>query len=79
MDRPVNVLAGVEGLQLNRTALSELGVKRISIGSALYRAALGAFLRGAQEMRADGTFAFVKDAVSYRDISAIFTPIVGMG
>jgi 2-methylisocitrate lyase-like PEP mutase family enzyme len=73
VDRPVNVLAGLQGFQLNLNTLSELGVKRISVGGALYRAALGAFLRGAQEMRVHGTFAFVEDAASYRDISAIFT------
>jgi 2-methylisocitrate lyase-like PEP mutase family enzyme len=73
VDRPVNVLAGLQGVQLNLTAFSELGVKRISVGSALCRAALGAFLRGAQEMRVHGTFAFVEEAVSYGDINAIFT------
>jgi 2-methylisocitrate lyase-like PEP mutase family enzyme len=73
VDRPVNVVMGLQGVQLNLTALSELGVKRISVGSALCRAALGAFLRAAHEMRVHGTFAFAEDAVSYRDINAIFT------
>jgi 2-methylisocitrate lyase-like PEP mutase family enzyme len=73
VDRPVNVVIGLQGVQLNLTALSELGVKRISAGSALCRAALGAFLRAAQEMRVHGTFAFAEDAVSYRDINAILT------
>jgi len=49
-----------------------LGVKRISVGSALSRAALGAFLRAAREMRETGTFTFADDAVSYREISAMF-------
>jgi 2-methylisocitrate lyase-like PEP mutase family enzyme len=52
--------------------LSALGVKRVSVGSALSRAALGAFLRAAHEMRDHGTFGFAEDAVSYRDISGIF-------
>jgi 2-methylisocitrate lyase-like PEP mutase family enzyme len=53
-------------------ALSAIGVKRISVGSALSRAALGAFLRAAQEMRQHGTFTFSEQAVSYRDVSAMF-------
>jgi 2-methylisocitrate lyase-like PEP mutase family enzyme len=49
-----------------------MGVKRISVGSALARAAYGAFLRAAQEMQTHGTFTFADDAISFRDISAMF-------
>lgn len=72
VDRPVNVLMGLQGVQLPLAALSAMGVKRVSVGSALSRAALGAFLRAAQEMRQHGTFTFAEQAVSYRDISAMF-------
>ena len=72
LDHPVNVLAGVKGMQLSAADLSALGVKRISVGGSLARAALGAFLRAAQEMRDQGTFTFSRDAVSYADLSAIF-------
>ena len=69
VDRPVNVLMGLQGAQLDLATLSALGVKRVSVGSALSRAALGAFLRAAREMRDHGTFTFAADAVSYREIS----------
>jgi 2-methylisocitrate lyase-like PEP mutase family enzyme len=72
VDRPVNVVMGLQGVQLSLAALSEIGVKRVSVGSALSRAALGAFLRAAREMRERGTFAFADEAVSYREISALF-------
>ena len=72
LDRPVNVIMGLQGVHLSLAELAELGVKRISVGSALARAALGAFLRAAREIRADGTFHFAEEAVSYRDISAMF-------
>lgn len=72
VDRPVNVVMGLQGARLSLDELSEIGVKRISVGSALSRAALGAFLRAAREMRESGTFTFAADAVSYRDISAMF-------
>jgi 2-methylisocitrate lyase-like PEP mutase family enzyme len=52
--------------------LATLGVKRISVGSALYRTALGAFLRAAREMHAEGTFTFAKDAASPVEISCCF-------
>jgi 2-methylisocitrate lyase-like PEP mutase family enzyme len=72
VDRPVNVVMGLQGTQLSLAELSALGVRRVSVGSALSRAALGAFLRAAQEMREHGTFAFAEEAVSYREISAMF-------
>ena len=72
VDRPVNVVMGLQGAQLDLATLSAMGVKRVSVGSTLYRAALGAFLRAAREMREHGTFVFAHDAVSYRDISAMF-------
>jgi 2-methylisocitrate lyase-like PEP mutase family enzyme len=72
VDRPVNVLMGLQGVDLNLEILSGLGVKRISVGSALSRAALGAFLRAAREMREQGNFSFSEYAVSYQDLSAMF-------
>jgi 2-methylisocitrate lyase-like PEP mutase family enzyme len=72
VDRPVNVVMGLLGVQLSLAELSAIGVRRVSVGSALSRAALGAFLRAAGEMRAHGSFTFVEDAVSYRDINALF-------
>lgn len=74
VDRPVNVVMGLQGVQLSLAELSDIGVKRVSVGSALSRAALGAFLRAAREMRESGTFSFAADAVSYREISAMFEP-----
>jgi 2-methylisocitrate lyase-like PEP mutase family enzyme len=72
LDRPVNAVMGRQGVRLSLAALSEIGVRRVSVGSALSRAALGAFLRAAREMREHGTFEFSDQAVSFRDISALF-------
>jgi 2-methylisocitrate lyase-like PEP mutase family enzyme len=72
VDRPVNVVMGLQGVQLGLKELSAMGVKRISVGSSLSRAAFGAFLRAAIEMKEHGTFTFAKDAVNFREISAMF-------
>jgi len=72
VSKPVNVLMGLQGVVLNLSELSAIGARRISVGSALYRAALGAFLRAATEMRNDGTFGFAADAANPRDVSKIF-------
>ena len=69
VDRPVNVVMGLQGVQLSLDELSQIGVKRVSVGSALSRAALGAFLRAAREMQMHGTFSFAEDAVKYADLN----------
>ncbi|HEV2110084.1 MAG TPA: isocitrate lyase/phosphoenolpyruvate mutase family protein [Gammaproteobacteria bacterium] len=76
VDRPVNVVMGLQGVRLNLAELAALGVKRVSVGSALSRAALGAFLRAVREMDEQGSFDYADQAVSYRDINALFRDAV---
>ena len=75
VDRPVNVVMGLQGVSLSRAELSALGVKRISVGSALSRSALGAFMRAAREMVNSGTFEFANQAVSSGELSELFGKI----
>lgn len=72
VDQPVNVVMGLQGVLLDLPTLSRLGVKRVSVGGALARAAFGAVIRAATEMRDEGSFAFADQAISYRELSAIF-------
>lgn len=73
VDRPVNVLMSLPGSQLNVRTLEGLGVRRVSVGSGLARAALGAFLRAAEEMRVQGTFSFAEHAASSRTLNALLS------
>lgn len=72
VDRPLNVVMGLQGVNLGLTELQDMGVRRVSVGSALSRAALGAFMRAAEEMREHGTFSFAVEAIPYKAISEIF-------
>ena len=72
VDRPVNVIMGLQGVQLNLDELSEMGVKRISVGSALSRAALSTFYRAAREMKERKTFTFADDALKVGELNALF-------
>jgi 2-methylisocitrate lyase-like PEP mutase family enzyme len=72
--RPVNAIMGLAGATTSLAALEQIGVRRVSVGSALARAAYGAFLRAAREIREQGTFRFADDAVPFADINAMFTP-----
>jgi 2-methylisocitrate lyase-like PEP mutase family enzyme len=74
VDRPVNVLAGGGGRPLSAAELADCGARRISLGSALSRAALGGMMRAAREVREHGTFTFVQDALPYSEANALMSP-----
>ncbi len=73
--KPVNVVMGLSGSKtpFSVAMLAELGVRRISLGSALSRAALGAFLRAAREIREHGTFTFAGEALPYPEANDLVT------
>ena len=69
VDRPINVMTSAS---FTVAKLTEIGVKRISIGSLFMRAALGEFLRAADEIKEKGTSTFANAAVSFGDLMEIF-------
>jgi 2-methylisocitrate lyase-like PEP mutase family enzyme len=66
--KPVNVIMGLAGAAFSVDQLAAAGVRRVSLGSALSRAAFGAFLRAAREIKERGTFTFADDAASFADL-----------
>ena len=68
--RPVNVLAGSDFTTV--AELAELGVRRISVGGALARAAWTGFLEAAREVAERGTFAGLGRAVPFSEINGLF-------
>ncbi|HEN8733945.1 TPA: oxaloacetate decarboxylase [Pseudomonas putida] len=70
--RPVNVLMGMAGVPLSVNQLQDLGVRRVSVGSSLARAALGAFYRAAQEIRDEGTFGYGEQTMPFAQLNDLF-------
>jgi 2-methylisocitrate lyase-like PEP mutase family enzyme len=70
--KPVNVLMGLSSATFSLAELGELGVKRVSLGSSLARAALGALLRASREVGDSGTFTFAQEAMPYATLNALF-------
>ena len=70
--KPVNVIMGLSASSESAGVLASLGVKRVSLGSSLARAAYGAFLRAAREVKQQGTFDFAREAVPYAEINTLF-------
>ena len=70
LGKPVNVLAPpVKGATL--ASLAEAGAKRLSVGGALARAAVGAMLRAGREMREQGSFGWAAELVSLADVRRV--------
>ena len=69
VSRPVNFLMGTQPQRFTLAELSEMGVRRVSVGSALATTAIGAFLRGAREMKVSGSFNYTKDSAGFGEIS----------
>jgi 2-methylisocitrate lyase-like PEP mutase family enzyme len=72
VSRPLNVVMSAADPALTVAQLTEAGVKRISVGGALSRLALAAFIRGAREMQDAGGFNWVRDTVPSRDLRAMW-------
>lgn len=63
VDKPVNVVMGLQGENYSVAELEEAGVRRVSVGGSLARAALGALMRAAKEIRDSGTFTYATEAI----------------
>lgn len=70
--KPVNVVMGLSKGTFTLNELADLGVRRVSLGSSLARAAYGAFLRAAEEIHDMGSFGFARDIVPYAVFNGIF-------
>jgi 2-methylisocitrate lyase-like PEP mutase family enzyme len=70
--KPVNVLVGSDFTTVRQ--LAGLGVRRISVGSALARTAWSGFLRAAREISEHGTFTGLTCAVPFAEINGSFAP-----
>ncbi|OBH98693.1 isocitrate lyase/phosphoenolpyruvate mutase family protein [Mycobacterium sp. E2733] len=69
---PVNVLMSSD-TGLTVTDLAQLGVRRISVGSAFSRVAWGAFLAAARKLVEDGSFEGLTGAASFDELNSLFT------
>jgi len=69
VSNPVNFMAGIKGKSFTVAELAAAGVKRISLATSLYRAAMSGLLDAAREVKDKGTFGYVDRAVSTPDLS----------
>jgi 2-methylisocitrate lyase-like PEP mutase family enzyme len=72
VSKPVNVLMGLKGALYSVDQLQAAGAKRISVGGSLARAALGAFVRAAREIKEKGTFTYAREIISHAELTNYF-------
>ena len=68
VNRPVNVVTGFLDPDITLAQLSEAGAKRVSVGGALSRLALATFLKAAQAMQKQGSFAWMRDMIGIAEL-----------
>jgi 2-methylisocitrate lyase-like PEP mutase family enzyme len=72
VSRPINVVMSAADPAITLDQLASAGVKRVSVGGALSRLALAAFLDGAREMKDKGGFTWVRRTVPSKELKAVF-------
>ncbi len=70
LGRPFNFMAGVKGKSFPVTELAAVGVRRISLATSLYRAAMTGLLAAANEVKQQGTFGYIDASMTTADLNA---------
>jgi 2-methylisocitrate lyase-like PEP mutase family enzyme len=68
VSRPFNFMVGIKGKSFSVAELAGAGVRRISLATSLYRAAMTGFLEAAREVKDSGTFGFLERAANTTDL-----------
>jgi 2-methylisocitrate lyase-like PEP mutase family enzyme len=71
LTKPFNFMVGIKGKSFSVADLAAAGVKRISLATSLYRAAMTGFLNAAREVRDSGQFGFLDQSVTTADLLAL--------
>ena len=71
VSKPVNFMVGIKGKSFSVNELAAAGVKRISLATSLYRAAMTGLLDAACEVRDAGQFAFLDRCVPTSELNRL--------
>lgn len=74
VSKPVNFMAAIKGKSFSVAELTAVGVRRISLATSLYRAAMGALLDAAQEVRDKGTFGYLDRCLPTPELNKFMLP-----
>jgi len=69
VSKPVNFMAGIRGKSFSVAELEAAGVKRISLATSLYRAAMSGLLDAAREVKEKGSFGYLERTITTPEIN----------
>jgi len=70
LSKPFNFMAGIKGKSFSVPELVEAGVKRISLATSLYRAAMTGLVNAAREVKEQGTLGYVDSGIATSELNA---------
>ena len=70
LDKPFNFMVGIKGRSFSRAELEAAGVKRISLATSLYRAAMTGLVNAAREVKDKGTFTYLDTSIPTPELNA---------
>ena len=70
VSKPVNFMAGIKGRSFSVAELQEAGVRRISLATSLYRAAMSGLLEAAREVSEKGSFGYLERSLTTPELNA---------
>jgi 2-methylisocitrate lyase-like PEP mutase family enzyme len=76
--KPVNFMVGIRGKSFSVAELADAGVRRISLATSLYRAAMSGLADAAREIRESGTFGYIDRSLSSADFAKFLQHASGM-
>jgi len=71
VSKPVNFMVGIKGKSFSVSELAAAGVKRISLATSLYRAAMTGLIEAAREVKDTGQFGFVERSVTTPELNKL--------
>jgi 2-methylisocitrate lyase-like PEP mutase family enzyme len=69
LNKPFNFMAGIKGKSFSVADLEAAGVRRISVATSFYRAAMSGLLDAAREVKDQGTFGYLERTMTTPDLS----------
>ena len=72
LSKPFNFMAGIKGKSFSVPELAAAGVRRISLATSLYRAAVSGLVEAAREVRGNGTFSYIDRSIATPELNAFW-------
>lgn len=74
LQRPFNFICRIKGRSFTIAELADCGVRRVSLATSLYRAAMAGLVAAAREVQEAGTLGYVDTALSTAELNALLEP-----